>query len=68
MALGYAAIALAVLALLIPVLLSWQVRKQRPEIRATRGGVPILALVFASGVGIILIQLAMVAGWLPSIS
>lgn len=68
MALGYAAIALAVLALLIPVLLSWKVRKQRPEIRATRGGAPVLALVFASGVAIILIQLAMVAGWLPSIS
>ncbi|ASY78624.1 tyrosine transporter TyrP [Pectobacterium polaris] len=68
MALGYAAIALAVLALLIPALLSWQVRKQHPEIRATCGGAPVLALVFTSGVAIILIQLAMVAGWLPSIS
>ncbi|TCV08808.1 tyrosine-specific transport protein [Samsonia erythrinae] len=68
MALGYAAIALAVLALLVPALLSWQVHKQHPQTRGARGGAAALALVFASGVGIILIQCAMVAGWLPSIN
>lgn len=68
MALGYAAIALAVLALLIPALLGWQVRKHHPDARKTPGGTLALSLVFLCGLSIILIQCAMVAGWLPSVS
>lgn len=65
MALGYAAIALAVLALLIPALLSWRVRQQHPQSTATPGGVPALLLVFVCGIAIIAIQCGMAGGWLP---
>lgn len=67
MALGYAAIALAVLALLIPALLSWRVRQQHQVGASTPGGTPALLLVFLSGSGIIAIQCAMAISWLPTV-
>ena len=67
MALGYAAIALAVLALLIPALLSWRVRQQHQVGTSTPGGTPALLLVFLCGIGVIAIQCAMASGWLPMV-
>lgn len=67
MALGYAAIALAVLALLIPALLSWCVRQQHQVGALTPGGKPALLLVFLCGISIIAIQCAMANGWLPTV-
>ena len=48
MALGYAGVALAVLALIIPSLLTWQSRKHNPQAGSHRvkGGRPALAVVF----------------------
>lgn len=67
MALGYAGIALAALALLLPTLLVWQSRRRHPESRwRAPGGTPLLGLVFLCGIAIILIQLAIAAGALPS--
>lgn len=66
MALGYAGVALAVLALLLPSMLAWQSRKQHAAGGyRVPGGKPALCLVFACGVGIILVQLAIAAGLLP---
>lgn len=65
-ALGYAAVALAVLALLIPALL---VRKTRALHSAqnwrVRGGMPALTLVMLCGVAVIVVQFAMTFGLLP---
>lgn len=68
MALGYAGVALAILALIIPALLVWKSREQTPRQpwRVT-GGKPLLALVVACGVGIIAIQALMAAGLLPEV-
>jgi len=68
MALGYAGVALAVLALLIPSLLTWQSRKHNPQsgYRVT-GGKPALVLVFLCGVTIIAVQFGIVAGLLPEV-
>jgi tyrosine-specific transport protein len=49
MALGYAGVALAVLALLIPSMLAWQSRKHNPQANyRVAGGAPALALVCAA--------------------
>jgi len=68
MALGYARVALAVLALLVPSMLAWQSRKQTPE-SAWRiaGGKPALCLVFACGIAVIAIQLSIAACLLPAV-
>ncbi|MBS0847368.1 tyrosine transporter TyrP [Citrobacter sp. JGM124] len=68
MALGYAGVALAVLALIIPSMLVWQSRKQHPERTfKVMGGKPLLATVFACGVIIVLIQLSITVGVLPKV-
>jgi tyrosine-specific transport protein len=68
MALGYAGVALAVLALLLPSMLAWQSRKHHPQSGyRVVGGKPALCLIFACGVAIITIQFLIVAGWLPEV-
>ncbi|ATA21412.1 tyrosine-specific transport protein [Gibbsiella quercinecans] len=66
LALGFAAIALSVLALLLPTLLAWKTRQQHQAAYRVRGGRPALALVFACGVLVIAIQLGIAAGLLPA--
>jgi len=68
MALGYAGVALAVLALIIPSLLTMKSRQQHPQ-AAYRviGGTPALWLVFGCGVAVILVQIAIALGMLPSV-
>lgn len=68
MALGYAGVALAVLALLIPSLLAWQSRKHTPQTGyQVRGGKPALLLVLFCGVAVIAIQCGIAAGLLPEV-
>ncbi|WP_137848871.1 tyrosine transporter TyrP [Enterobacter sp. 2VL] len=68
MALGYAGVALSVLALLLPSLLAWKSREQHPQQGyRVAGGKPLLYLVFACGVAIILVQFLIVAGLLPEV-
>ncbi len=66
MALGYAGVALAVLALLIPAMLVWQCRKQIPQAGyRVAGGTPALALVFICGIIVIGVQFSIALGFLP---
>jgi len=68
MALGYAGVALAMLALLIPSLLAWQSRKHTPQSDyRVRGGKPALLLVLFCGVAVIAIQCGIAAGVLPEV-
>ncbi len=68
MALGYAGVALAVLALLIPSLLAWQSRKHSPQSNyRVRGGKPVLLLVLFCGVAVIAIQCGIATGLLPEV-
>ncbi|XAV88743.1 MAG: aromatic amino acid transport family protein [Candidatus Symbiodolus clandestinus] len=63
-ALGYAAIALAILALLLPVALVWKVRKQFPHgVYRANGGTLALIITLCSGLMIIVIQSAIRAGY-----
>lgn len=66
MALGYAGVALAVLALLIPAMLVWQCRKQSPQAGyRVAGGTPALVLVFICGIVVIGVQFSIALGFLP---
>ena len=66
MALGYAGVALAILALIIPSLLVWKSRQQHSGAAyRVMGGTPLLTLIFACGIGIIVIQALIAAGLLP---
>ncbi len=65
-ALGFAAIALSVLSLLLPALLVRQTRKQHAGGYRVFGGQLGLLVVFVLGIGIIAIQLTIVASSLPS--
>ena len=68
MALSYAGVALAVLALIIPSLLAMKSRQQHPQARwRVAGGTPALWLVFCAGVAVILIQAGIACGWLPEV-
>ena len=68
MALGYAGVALAVLALLIPSMLAWQSRKHNPQANyRVAGGAPALALVFLCGIVVIAVQFSIAAGLLPEV-
>lgn len=68
MALGYAGVALAVLALIIPSLLTWQSRKQNPQAGyRVLGGTPVLILVFLCGIVVIGVQFLIAAGLLPEV-
>ncbi|WP_333889994.1 tyrosine transporter TyrP [Atlantibacter subterraneus] len=66
MALSYAGVALAILALIIPSLLVWKSRQQHSGAGyRVMGGTPLLALIFACGIGIIVIQALIATGLLP---
>ena len=68
MALGYAGVALAVLALLIPSLLAWQSRKHSPQSNyRVRGGKPALLLVLFCGLAVIAVQCGIATGVLPEV-
>jgi len=68
MALGYAGVALAVLALIIPSLLAMKSRQEHPQAAyRVAGGKPALWLVFSCGVTVILVQIAIAAGMLPAV-
>ena len=68
MALGYAGVALSVLALLLPSLLAWKSRQQHPQQGyRVAGGKPLLCIVFGCGVVIILVQVLIAAGMLPEV-
>ena len=68
MALGYAGVALAVLALIIPSLLTMQSRKYHPQGGyRVAGGSPALWFVFACGIAVIAIQIAIAANLLPAV-
>lgn len=67
-ALTYAAVALSVLALIIPALLTMRVRKLETKgIYRVKGGTPILGLVLLCGIAVIAIQFAIVTGFLPNV-
>lgn len=66
-ALGFAAIALSVLSLILPPLLVRRSRRMDADGYRVAGGAPALWGVFVLGVAIILIQLLIVAGWLPDV-
>ncbi|MGL5953244.1 MAG: aromatic amino acid transport family protein, partial [Providencia rustigianii] len=67
-ALTYAAVALSVLALIMPALLTMRVRKlEAPGIYRVKGGTPILSLVLLCGIAVIAIQFSIVAGYLPNV-
>lgn len=65
MALGYAAIALAVLALLLPAMLALRSRQRHPGGYRVWGGRLLPGLIFTCGLGIIAIQLLLAVGLLP---
>lgn len=68
MALGYAGVALAILALIIPSLLVWKSRQMQTEtVYRVAGGKPLLVLVFACGIAVIVIQGLIASGALPEV-
>lgn len=67
MALGFAAAALAVLALLLPSSLAWKVRKMHQNDQQVWGGSLALMLVFICGLAVIAIQIGIVMGILPAV-
>jgi tyrosine-specific transport protein len=67
MALGYAGVALSILALLLPSLLAWKSRQQHPQQGIAWRGKPLLCVVFCCGVVIILVQVLIAAGMLPEV-
>ncbi len=67
MALGYAGVALAVLALLLPSLLVWQSRKHHSAGWRVAGGKVMLAVVFLCGLSIVAIQFLISAGVLREV-
>ncbi|ANG93309.1 tyrosine transporter TyrP [Enterobacteriaceae bacterium 155047] len=68
MALGYAGVALSILALLLPSLLAWKSRQQHQNAGyRVAGGKPLLCLVFACGIAVIVVQFCIAAGLLPEV-
>ena len=68
MALSYAGVALAVLALIVPSLLAMKSRREHPQANwRVAGGAPALWLVFGCGIAVIGIQAAIACGWLPEV-
>lgn len=69
-ALTYAAVALSILALILPALMVIKARKletKKNHNYRVKGGTPALLIVLIFGFGVILIQFAIVAGLLPDI-
>ncbi|MDC9580605.1 tyrosine transporter TyrP [Xenorhabdus sp. PR6a] len=71
MALTFAAVALSILALLLPCLLVWRSREENGEENKesyrVKGGKPALVLVFLCGLAVIAIQFGIVTGILPNV-
>jgi len=67
MALGFAAIALSILALILPAWLAYSSRQRHVGGYRVAGGKLTLGLVFACGIAVIMIQFAIVAGALPAV-
>ncbi|MGJ0638285.1 tyrosine transporter TyrP [Xenorhabdus bovienii] len=67
MALGYAAAALSILALLLPSILVFKARQQHKRQYRVFGGTPALVVVFLCGIILIAIQIGIVAGILPEV-
>ncbi|WP_415843316.1 tyrosine transporter TyrP [Xenorhabdus thuongxuanensis] len=67
MALTFAAVALSILALLLPCLLVWRSRKENKEGYRVKGGKPALVFVFLCGLAVIAIQIGIVTGALPNV-
>ncbi len=68
MALGYAGVALSVLALLLPALLAWKSRQRYPGAGyRVAGGKPMLCLVLICGIVVILVQCLITTGHLPAV-
>ncbi|SFN87829.1 tyrosine-specific transport protein [Xenorhabdus japonica] len=67
MALTFAAVALSILALLLPCLLVWRSRKENQEGYRVKGGKPALVLIFLCGLAVIAIQIGIVTGMLPQV-
>jgi len=66
MALGYAGVALAILALIVPSLLVWKSRQNHAASGyRVAGGKPLLLLVFVCGIAVIVIQALIATGALP---
>lgn len=68
MALGYAAIPLAILALLLPAAMVWKARRAGNSTYRVMGGTAGLILVATLGVFVIVVQLATASGWLPAVA
>lgn len=69
-ALTYAAVALSILALILPTLMVMRVRKieaNKTNRYQVKGGTPALLIVLTCGVAVILIQIGIVSGMLPAI-
>lgn len=68
-ALGYAGVALSVLALILPTLLAWRIRRRIENTAGWRvpGGTPLLCAVFVCGLAVIGIQMCITAGVLPAV-
>ncbi|PHM37537.1 tyrosine transporter TyrP [Xenorhabdus innexi] len=67
MALTFAAVALSILALLLPSLLVWRCRQENQGGYRVKGGRPALVLIFLCGIAIIAIQIGIVTGILPEV-
>ncbi|WP_323836450.1 tyrosine transporter TyrP [Photorhabdus africana] len=67
MALGYAAVALSILALVLPSLLAYKSRQQNERRYRVPGGNAVLLLVFSCGIAVIAIQIGIVSGMLPKV-
>ncbi|MBD2804246.1 tyrosine transporter TyrP [Xenorhabdus sp. ZM] len=67
MALTFAAVALSILALLLPCLLVWRCRAENKGGYRVKGGKPALIFVFLCGIAVIAIQICIVTGILPKV-
>ncbi|TDB61610.1 tyrosine transporter TyrP [Photorhabdus khanii] len=67
MALTFAAVALSILALLLPSMLVWRSRQIEQTAYRVIGGKPVLVLVFLCGIAVIAIQIGIVSGLLPEV-
>nr|WP_239002317.1 tyrosine transporter TyrP [Photorhabdus khanii] len=67
MALTFAAVALSILALLLPSMLAWRSRQIEQTAYRVIGGKPALVMVFLCGIAVIAIQIGIVSGLLPEV-
>nr|WP_232370011.1 tyrosine transporter TyrP [Xenorhabdus lircayensis] len=67
MALTFAAVALSILALILPCLLVWRSREENKGGYRVKGGKPVLVFIFLCGIAVIAIQVGIVTGILPKV-